>query len=339
MNILNGDSAAGSFKAAFRLPGSETLVFRDVLSCGPLHKFKNMQTWIDHREHFWTEVYDFNSEYPITFHSMPRDFHICIEELKATDHIKLWIGCALSDQLVLVFLVFLLECFQQDLDKLSVFQFNEYTRNDKDYLIHGLGELRPEQIKEHPLAFKLKDEQIRECLSVWDAITDDHPQNYLNLINTKTTSLPILNKSLKALFYRFPKLSNGLSHWDETIVSNVQQHGPKAAKIIGYTMSDGWWDQTVMSLDTVGDSYLFHRLKKLASTSLEKPLLSVNSINLPLRKTTVDIQEFGISVFKDEANTIASNGIDDWIGGIHLDSSLGKTWFRKDDNLVFNRIN
>lgn len=56
INIINGDSAAGSFKFAFHANRDEIVVFRDVLSCGPLQKFSNFENWQLLRESFWHET-------------------------------------------------------------------------------------------------------------------------------------------------------------------------------------------------------------------------------------------------------------------------------------------
>jgi len=39
-------------------------------------------------------------------------------------------------------------------------------------------------------------------------------------------------------------------------------------------------------------------------------------------------------VLAGKGNAVEWNGIDDWIGGVHLDSQHGRVWFHKDHALV-----
>ena len=233
MNILNGDFSADSFKQAFHLPLEEALVFRDVLSCGPIHHFVNITRWMNIRSNYWNSILAEQSSDPVSFHDMPRDFYVNCAELQSAEEIKLWMGCALSDHLVLVLLVFLLDLLEVDINKLSIIQFTKF--NEGKPLIRGLGELRPSQIKQHPDSFKLSTIQAEDCLRVWDVITNQGPDKYMNLINSGSLSILTLPKPLKAFYYRYPKVSNGLSVWDELLLKNTREHAPIAAEVIGYT--------------------------------------------------------------------------------------------------------
>ena len=93
-----------------------------------------------------------------------------------------------------------------------------------------------------------------------------------------------------------------------------------------------------IELDTVGDIYLFHRLKNLARQQAKNPLIHINSIDLPMRETEVQISEFGLEVLDDQHNVVEVNGINDWVGGFHLDSSTGGTWFRNGMDLQYKNI-
>ena len=88
-------------------------------------------------------------------------------------------------------------------------------------------------------------------------------------------------------------------------------------------------------LDAVGDWYLFSRLKNLARPSLAQPLLSLNALNLSMRETEVEITELGNEVLEERENMANVNGINDWVGGVHLDSASGHMWFRKDQDLLY----
>ena len=83
MNIIHGHSAAGSFKQAFHIPIDEILVFSDELSCGPLNKFTDVETWKNFRQEFWCNIGEDNTiEYgAYAFSEFQRDLYENFKEL------------------------------------------------------------------------------------------------------------------------------------------------------------------------------------------------------------------------------------------------------------------
>ena len=87
-------------------------------------------------------------------------------------------------------------------------------------------------------------------------------------------------------------------------------------------------------LDWVGDAYLFTRLRSLADPSLSQPLISLTGNSANMRETNVSLTATGKDVLEGKVNSVALNGIDDWVGGIHLDSAAGEVWFQRKGFLV-----
>jgi hypothetical protein len=44
--------------------------------------------------------------------------------------------------------------------------------------------------------------------------------------------------------------------------------------------------------------------------------------------------EAGQRIVSGAVNAVELNGIDDWIGGVHLDSSSNRVWFTKDGHVI-----
>lgn len=329
INILNGDSAAGSFKVAFRSKNDDMLIFRDVLSCGPVKEYINSDEWQLYREHFWSKVCADDVHSMKTFSSMARDFYTHFHDIENRNQCKLWLGTGLSDQLLLAFVVKLFEIFNFDYNKLNIYQFETYKNsNGHVYQVQGIGLLNPEQIQKQANPFKLTADQIKYNLSVWEAYTQPIPELIIRLINENNETMPLLKKAISCLYNRFPKSSNGLTDWDESLLKGSLIEGPKAHMIIGFSMAAG-----MDGLDYCGDSYLYHRLKNLAKPSLNKPLLKINPMNKSMKETQVGITEFGKLALENKVNVITENGIDDWIGGVHLSSEANNIWLRENNNL------
>jgi len=338
MHILNGDSAAASFKQAFDTPEDEILIFRDVLSCGALGDYLAMAQWAKARGAYWADMYaehGFGSTDEIE--QAPRGFYNEFTTFKNSQEVTLWIGRALSDHLLLVFIVKLFDFYGLDFKKLSICQYLSLDQESSGVI--GLGRLTPLQIKAlKPEPFILNSEQVTECLNVWEAVTASTPEALVNILKPQKTSLPLLHESLKTLFYRFPDYINGLSYFDNIILAAVKNYGPGATGIIGHVLAYDIHCENkhkTYFLDAVGDIYLFARLKNMAKNSLKKPLLSLNVKGQLLKQTQVEITEFGLGVLEGRYNAVQVNGIDDWVGGIYLNDRLGNLWFRKDNELVF----
>jgi hypothetical protein len=326
MNILHGDSASGTFMQAFIVEQGEVLIFHDVLSCGPLMKYIGVDSWRSFRESFWNDL-DHNYDLvDCSYNTHQRNFYNNFEDFKSADEYKLWIGTGLSDQLLLSFIVNLFDFHGLDYQKLSVYQFER--ASTKNFEVQGLGLLSPEQLKSHPSPYKLTEKQIVQVKQAWDAVTENSPEMYLSYLKTKESVVPLLKRAMVSLFYRYPKASNGLSYWDETLLKYTKKFGPRTAKILGYTMTDHFSE-----LDLVGDFYLFGRLKSLSRPSLNKPLTIMNALNLPLRKTETTILPNGIDALSGSLNVIIENGIDDWVGGVHLDNKSSNVWVRNNNEL------
>jgi hypothetical protein len=97
-------------------------------------------------------------------------------------------------------------------------------------------------------------------------------------------------------------------------------------RVIGYTMAS-------MSLDWMGDMHLFQRLTGMAAA--RSPLISMTGSRTRMRGCEVKPTSFGQDVLAGNANNVHENGIDDWIGGVHL-SAASHVTFRSGNSLVLN---
>ncbi|MCZ6804416.1 MAG: hypothetical protein O7D86_10900 [Proteobacteria bacterium] len=122
-------------------------------------------------------------------------------------------------------------------------------------------------------------------------------------------------------------------------MSYVNSSRKKAARIIGSSMCHEVNGNNEQNLDPVGDLYLFSKLKSYAHSSLNEPLVELSSMDIGMRYTEASILPFGIDVKEERENTVVINGLNDWVGGVHLDSSSGGMWFRKDEKLIYKSLN
>jgi hypothetical protein len=124
-------------------------------------------------------------------------------------------------------------------------------------------------------------------------------------------------------------MMTGLNCWEEVLLRYTREKGPTVARVIGYTMA-----LDLDYPDWIGDIYLFARLRRLADPSLPHPFLSLSGSRTTIRGSDVTLTDTGAKALDGQANFVKLNGIDDWIGGVHLESSTGKLWFRTGDTLA-----
>lgn len=212
------------------------------------------------------------------------------------------------------------------LSKFSVIQFTYHPQGPE---IVSIGVLNPAALAAHPPPTVLDADALRELATVWSAVTAPEPDALSALVADKPKSLPLLHRSLAGLISRYPGISTGLNGWELELLRYTQEVGPKAMRVIGHTIG-----HDMEYPDWVGDDYLLLRLGRLGDPALPHPLVTLTGSSTDLREMEVRLTKHGEDVLAGRANGVELNGIDDWVGGVHLDSVAGRVWFNDDGRLV-----
>lgn len=323
IHIAQGDSSAGTIKCALNLNPADLLINIDTMSYGPLCDFSDINEWRTLRESFFYPIYSYLYDYP--FEEYENDILLNTDKIKKADKVTLWIGTCLNEQILLVWIVQLFKIISADIEKLQVIQF--FKEPDNTYEIISVGVLNPEQLIKHPSPRSPGKDEISYINNVWSALTSSKPNELIELINDKSqTPLNLMKRSLKFLMGRFPDYKSGLNNWDNQLLKYTNAKGTNAARIIGYTMG-----YSMENLDWIGDIILLHRLRRLGDESLIKQAVTITGTSTRMHDTEAHLTDFGEKVLNGEANLTEINGIDEWIGGIHLQSNTNNIWYRKDD--------
>jgi hypothetical protein len=321
VHITSGDAAAGGLRLALRLPHDAVLVHRDVLSCGPVPPIDDLAAWLAARRRFWDALLlEESADAPgVGSRDADSDLTAQLARLSAADTVTLWLGRALSDQLLLVWLVKISEAIQFDLGRLRVVQWLE---NPAGRAVRGMGELAPDAIPRHPAPLHLSADAIEEARRAWDAVTAPAPDDLLDLIAGRGVSAT-LRPALACLVDRFPDVASGLGRWDHVLLEQTKGV-PWLATVLAHTLLRAFDD-----LDCVGDLYLAARLRRLAGG--EHPLVTLSGRG---SAATAILTDAGREVLAGRTSAIALIGLDDWVGGVHLQSSVGPLWFRHGATLM-----
>ena len=323
VHVILGDSAGGIFRQVFH-PGDRLVIDRDVLNCGPTRACASPGAWSEMRRAFWSGVAPGSGPEPEAadfglFHGR--------ERLRGAEQITIWAATGLSEQLFISHVLHRAEEWGVDTAKIRLVQF-ETLRNATAHVL-GTGELNERNMSEHPDPTGMSVAALREYRAAWTALTSPDPA----LIERFGESHPSANKWLKRamqlLLRRFPDKRSGLPWWDLVLLTHVRSHGPRAARVIGHTMTDFYDDA-----DLTGDLYLFDRLLRLGSPNLPAPLLEISGDRSKMRDVQVTLTPFGVDVLAGRISSYPTNPIEDWASGVRLSSGDGVLWFREGDRLI-----
>lgn len=235
--------------------------------------------------------------------------------------IEIWVGTGVQEQLFLITTLALLQHLNFDLHKIKLAQFPEIENRPT------LGEYTLDMLADGPTATYLDQSSISLYQNAWEAISYPTPEKFISLVHSGSGS-PILDKAIGVFLSRYPDLSSGLGSIEKHLLAAIPEGWKKAAYIVGTAMAYSNW------LDSVGDLTLFNRLMRLGDQGLPAPAVEIRGNPRKMRHCEVRITEFGRECLAGRQNYVLTNGIEDWVGGVHLNSGSGAVWFREGQTLV-----
>lgn len=320
LHLFTGDAAAERIRGALRIPAGESLVQHDVISCGPVQPFQSRAEWLKTRDEFWQEVCGGPD-----LEEFPTDLVTDAERLGAADRLVLWVGAGLSDRLLLPSVVALADLVGVTLPPIEIMSI--VTHSSLSVPVLGWGMLRETDVGA-PSGVPVTIDDHMRARRTWAGLTASTPRSLLQALDTIDEDGPLLF-ALSTLIERYPDTVRGLSHWDAAVLSMVPDAGTDAFTIVGGAIGANY-----QHLDPVGDLYLFWRLRRMGAASLKQALVRLEGDPSTMRHCTVFPTDFGRMVRDGEASHVAVNGIDDWVGGVHLRSATGSPWYRRSGTLI-----
>ena len=321
IHTILGDSAGGIFTRVF-FARDRLLIDQDVLSCGPTPVFKDLAAWEKLRLDYW------NGTVPGHVAEQPKSRFNLLQNarrLADAEHVHIWAATGVSEQLFIAFVVHLVRYVGGDVGRISLIQVE--ARNGKRVV--GLGELDETQMRNAPEPVPLSVDDAQLYLNAWIALTSPDPGVLAGFAREHPEANRWLKLALQLMTRRYPDRRTGLSYWDHALLQRVKKYGPGVSQIIGFTMAETF-DQG----DLVGDWYLFGRLLRLGGAQNARPLVQLSGDQQAIRHTEAVLTPFGEEVLRGSAANFPANPLEDWAGGVHLDSRQGAIWFNDGGKLV-----
>lgn len=312
LHITNGDMAVAMLRRA-GIPG-DMLPWRDVLHEGPVPAGLDLERLSALRSRFISDQ-GWGSADEVAESFAARD--AVLVESDDRDEIILWFEHDLFDQLQLIQLLDWFAARAARRAPLSLVATSSY-----------LGTLAPDGIDALFGARKaVTDEQLALGRTAWAAYRSPDPSAIQDLMAGDTSGLPWLRGALERHLEEFPSVRHGLSRSECQAVETVAT-GPRSLRD-AFVSAHHEREERIFLGDWVFAQYL-ERL----SRSREPLLRRVDGGAIAARQAPeegdrfwegrIAITDAGRDVLAGRRDWIAMNGIDRWLGGVHLDGDRAR---------------
>jgi hypothetical protein len=177
----------------------------------------------------------------------------------------------------------------------------------------GLGELTAGQLRELPntnACARLTPAALDLATRAWAAFRAPSPEGFGAIAAARLGDLRFLGEAFDRLSREYPATRDGLSLTERRVLAAVADGAPDA----GTAFTRAGARETRPYL---GDTTCMRRMDQMAHGP--HPLLRLDPPGRPANPATgVRLTDTGARVLAGQADQIALNGIDRWIGGVHL---------------------
>lgn len=314
LHVTNGDSVRRTLHASGVV--GQVLAWRDVLYDGPVPGGLTLQDLRRVRAEHLAARYE-GEIAAIEQELATRDRML---DAYADGEYMLWFEADLYDQLQLVQVLDRLIRIGVDPVRMMLISVGEY-RGIAHFV--GLGQLHADQLGGLvDEAVPLSSEALALASAAWAALTAAAPTDLATISRARSPQLRFVGEAFARLEQEYPSRSDGLSLTERRILLAAQEGTATAAQMFRRVMDKE-------RRPFLGDASFFNCLWDLAVC--EAPLLAIGDRQRPPGDRTVRLTAMGERVLAGQEDHVRLNGIDRWIGGVHL--TAGSPPWRYDERL------
>jgi hypothetical protein len=297
LHITDGESVAGTLRES-AVPG-DVSIYGDLMYEGPAPGGLSAEAWRDTRARFMAEAGYATLEQAQQYLKSCDD---ALAALRQHDEVVVWLDYRLSDQLILIRVLDWFSRQNLDARKLSLICVGRFPGRDR---FAGLGELTADQLASlADTRLRVTDAQLSLAQAAWDAFTWPDPTAIERLMEADTSALPFIAAALRRHLEQFPSVDGGLSRTERQALSVLRERGALSQRRLFAAVQQ--LEEQILR----GDGSFYRILSELASA--RHPLVQI-------AQADVTITEAGRNVLEGRADYIQLNGIDRWLGGVHLE--------------------
>ena len=310
LHIHNGDSTAGTLRE-FGFPG-EHKAFQEVLMEGPAPGDLSPNEWLEVRARFLAEAYELKVE---KSEKDLREQEAWLRRFSEHDEMILWFEHDLFCQINLIYLLDWFSKQSMGNSRLSLICVGEFP-GVEDF--RGLGQLTGEQLASlFDRRHEVTDAELSLAARAWAAYCSADPEEISRLIDQDTSAMPFLGHALRSHLVRFPSVKNGLGRVENTALELISNGA------IGFKSLFPRFGKAE-SVYGMGDSQFCSALKRLGQAKDPLITISAPADDEPALKlnwyhdASFELTETGRAVLAGERDFIEINGMNLWLGGVHL---------------------
>jgi hypothetical protein len=220
----------------------------------------------------------------------------------------LWFEADLYDQLQLAQILARLAELRVAPERISLICIGEYLG-----IAHfgGLGELGPDQLAGLPgsAAVTLTSDALALATQAWAALRASDPRGLAAIVASRSPELRFMSEAFDRLGREYPWKRDGLSLTERRVLAAIAGGAPTAGD--AFVAAAGREARPFL-----GDTWAFAAIERVAHAPV--PLVAVESPGSVDRRTPVRLTDVGYRVLRGEEDHVALNGLDRWVGGVHL---------------------
>ncbi len=308
LHIYDGDSSAGTARSA-DLPGQH-LAWREALVCGPAPGTLSEADFLEARAQHLSKAYDIDLEIVRAEQRLQQD---ALASFSDHEEVVLWFE---NDLFCQVHLIYLLNWFaQRELGKtkLSLICIDQFPGVQ---LFHGLGQLNEQQLTAlFPQRKEVTSAQLELGTRAWQAYSSPDALGLVALRDSDTSALPFLHRAVANHLQRFPWTRTGLGRIESVALRLIAAGNHDFKKLFpAFFRRESEYG--------FGDAQFYLTLKRLANAPT--PLLTLNNNAksqtdpADMLFTSFELTDNGKEVLAGTQDFVVQNGIDLWLGGVHL---------------------
>lgn len=303
LHVVPGHSVGGTLRAS-GTPCNNVVVWFDSLTIGPTLGKTLEETTRIRRQFFLKSAkasLPYSEPLPPSFTQRDGVLRHCGEWRE----VALWFGPSMMEQFSL--LQILAAISEQGLRKTRLTQVTCPRL--------ALGVYRPEEMSEFFKARNvISNKQIKLAIRAWELYGGQDPMPLFHFAKRHAKSAALLSGALLYQLESYPSVRNGLSLSEQALLQEVEARGT-IALAVGHVLGNDDKFRT-------GDVELFDSLLRFLTceTPLIEPSEKGHKIKsfLEFRRLAIKLSVAGRNVLSGQSDNVTLNGLDRWIGGVHL---------------------
>jgi hypothetical protein len=321
LHIHCGDVAAEIMRASL-IPG-DILIWREIYLEGPVSGNLSDSEFRKSRALFL-------SSFGFSYYEILEAVEMMYQRLSYAGkyrEIVLWFDACMFDQTILIHV----------LDRLSRLNLKDTTVTQVNVSGRGLGEFSSsEMFSLFDGRRKVTRQEYFVASEAWRAFSSHDPRDIELFLKLEFTGLPYLKAALQRHLKQYPATVNGLNLLQKRALKSVAYGINKLSPLFKHVSAmekerflgdTSFW----ACLDEMAEC-AYPALKIEGPERLKRPITDHLTA---LDRWTIDITPFGHKLLENNCDWIVKNGIDRWLGGVHL---LGKEQIWRLDETTGNLV-